>query len=44
MAVIANAFGFERCVYDGKLLQADDRGTYEEWHESQARAIALLEA
>src|SRR5207244_4642704 len=44
MVVIANAFSFERGIDDRELLQADDRGANEKWHERQARAVALLES
>ena len=43
MPVIANAFSFERGIDDRELLQANDRGAYEKWHERQTRAVALLE-
>ena len=42
--VIANAVAFERSVDDGILLQGDDGGAYEKWHEGQARAVTLLES
>ncbi len=44
MLVIANAVAFERRVDDGKLLDGDDGGAHEKWHESEARAITLLES
>ena len=33
-----------RGVDDGQLLQGDDGGAHEEWHEGEAGAVALLES
>ena len=44
VAMVADAFAFERSVHDGKLLQRDDGGAGEERHEGQACAVALFES
>src|SRR5579863_2276551 len=44
VAVEANVFAFDRGIDDGPLLQADDGGADEEWHEGEADAVALLES
>src|ERR1700683_1771342 len=44
LAVIADVIAFNRRVDDRPLLKGDDGGAYEEGHEGQAGAVALLES
>ena len=44
VAMIANAFAFQRSVHDGKLLQRENRGTGEKWHEGQPGAVTLFKS
>src|SRR5580693_408355 len=43
VAVVADVIAFERGVDDWPLLDRDDGGAHEEWHEGEADAVALLE-
>src|SRR5438270_2466684 len=44
VAVITNVVAIETRVDDGPLLQGNDRGAHEKWHEGEASAVALLES
>src|ERR1700758_2985804 len=43
VAVVANVVAFEGRIHDWELLEGNDRGTHEKWHEGEARAVALFE-
>ena len=44
LAVITDVVAFEAGVDDRPLLQGDNGGPHEEWHEGEASAVALLES
>jgi len=44
VAVVADALTFDGGVDDRELLDGDDGGAHEEWHEGEAGTMALFEA